>query len=90
MRQVTIENLTVDELRVLILETTEAIIQKHIPRQSPERKKLTKGVTAKLLNRTLPTIDDYCRKGILKPHRVGGRVFCYEEEVYKVKEGGTR
>ena len=90
MQTVQIERITVDELRLLILETTEAIIQKHIPRQSPERKKLTKGATAKILNRTLPTIDGYCRKGILKPHRVGGRVFFWEEDIYKVKEGGVR
>lgn len=87
MQTIQIEKLSVEELRVLILETTEAIIQKHLPKQPAERKKLTKGMTAKILNRTLPTIDDYCKKGFLKRHRVGGRVYFFEDDVYKLKEG---
>ncbi len=47
----------------------------------PERKKLTRHQTAKRLNRSLPTIDAYSEKGILKRYKQGGRYFFYEDEV---------
>lgn len=79
---VLIQNVTVDELFEKIRTTVrDEINNKNLPVEVVEKRLLTRKETATQLRITLPTLNSYTKKGILKGVRIGYRVLYREEDI---------
>jgi hypothetical protein len=80
MDSVLIHNLTVDEIKTIVREAVRAEMAAIIP-QEPVKKYVTRYQVRDKYHISLPTIDAYADKGILKKRRIGGRVLFDEAEL---------
>ena len=78
---VQIEQISVDELKTLILEVLQNndVKQDQTTKESTEY--ITRQETAKILRISLPTLNEYTKKGILLGYRLGSRVRYKKNEV---------
>ena len=74
MKKIFLEQITVDDLAnrlsLILLES----IPDYIPKPDPPEKYLTRRETAKLLQVSLVTLNDWSKKGIIQSYRIGGRI----------------
>ncbi len=74
MNKLILDESTVDDLvRRLSVNLLEAINQ-HTPKPYPPEKYLTRKETAKLLQVSLVTLNDWSKKGFIQSYRIGGRI----------------
>ena len=67
----------------LINKRVEEILD-HREKPVLEKKFLTKKEVCDLLNITLPTLDSYCRKGLITRTKIGNRVLFDETKIQSV------
>ncbi len=81
MQTLQIQNLSVDELKVIIEDTIENKVSSLIPKPQPQVKYLTRQETADHLRISLVTLHDWTKKGIIKAYRINSRVRFKSDEV---------
>ena len=89
MKTVQVEQITSSELVNLITEGIKNQLKDFaikLNSDSTENLKphLTRKETAIFFNVSLNCLNDWCKKGILKPYQVGQRIFFKREEILKV------
>lgn len=77
---VIIQNVTSDELRNIIADAVEDKIVSLIPQRKVSNDYLTRQETATLLRISLPTLNDFTKRGLITGHRIGSRVL-YNREI---------
>lgn len=78
-----LHNVTPDELTDLIFRGIDQRfdrLKKNFRPKDPEEF-LTRKETASLLKIALPTLHDWCNKGILKPYKIGNRTYFVRSEI---------
>jgi len=81
MKSTIIEGLSVDEFKNIITDAVGTMLKQHISRHEEQTRYLTREETKDLLRISMPTLNDYTKKGILKGYRLGGRVLYNEQEI---------
>lgn len=89
MQQIILNQVSVDELTE---KTANCVIQKlkHLLPQTQEKQDryLTRQQTAEMLQISLVTLDEYCKKGTIPSYRIGRNIrFKYDEVQGIIKEG---
>lgn len=77
--------ISVDELIEIIDDRLENAISKTPDKEEVEI--LTRHDVAKMFGVSLVTVNEWCRKGILKPHHMNSRVYFYKSEVMEALSG---
>ena len=73
-RNVIFENLTSDDIKDIISDVVEAKFKiLSLPQKLPNEY-LTRQETASLLRISLPTLNDFTKRGLITGHRIGSRV----------------
>jgi excisionase family DNA binding protein len=85
MESLILNNITVTELRNLI---SEAVAQqvKHLNPPAKDPELLTRSQVAKILGISLPTLNDWTKRGIIPALRIASRVRYKKEDVYQALE----
>jgi len=78
---VQIQGITVDELKTLISEVLQNNEVKHEQPHKEDTEYITRQETAEILRISLPTLNEYTKKGILSGYRLGSRVRYKKNEV---------
>jgi len=75
-------------LQTLVETITAAVVKtlESAPLNSKNEKLLTRQQTAKILQVSLPTLNNWTKKGIIKANRINSRVRYREEDVYLALE----
>ena len=76
---VIIHNVTPEKFREIIQEAVKVELKSQPAKE--ESRYLTRKETAEVLHISLPTLNEYSKRGILKSHRVGSRVLYLESQV---------
>lgn len=77
----------VQGIREIIREEVEGVMQERLPKAKEEEiKYLTRKETAQLLGISLPTLNDWTKKGLLKSYRISSRIRYIESEVHHAME----
>ena len=88
LNAVLVQGATLEDLERMINRAVDkrmaVFYEKIKPRPSSKVKRKD---AAKLLGRSLPTIDKYAKAGLLHAYHVGGLIYFDEEEVLKLKGG---
>lgn len=80
MNNLQIENVTVSEFS----NTLRQVLREELSTLQSEKQTsnyLTRKEASKLLKLSLPTLDDYTKKGIIKGYRIGTRVLYLESDI---------
>lgn len=80
-QRITVEYIDVDSLLDLIGDLIERKLHKLDLSPPDNSEYLTRIELSKWIKISLPTINDYTKKGILKAYRIGGRVLYQKSEV---------
>ena len=81
MAGIFIERVSASDLKEMIADVMEGMIRKYTPPANEQPKYLTRQETAKLLRISLPTLNEYTKRGTLKGYRLQGRVLYREDEI---------
>ena len=82
--QIILQGISLDEFKSTTAQEVEERIQKFLNKKEPEETQyLTRKGCALLLSISLPTLHDWCKKGILNPYRIGNRVYFKPDEIEK-------
>jgi len=81
METIQIQNLSVDELKVIITDSFREQLKGLIPKPEPPEKYLTRKETAKLLQVSLVTLNDWSKKGIIQSYRINSRIRYKKSEI---------
>ena len=80
MKNIILQQITPDDLVNLLVERLKSEIQKEFPiKESQEY--LTRQETARLLQVSLVTLNDWSKRGILQSYRIGGRIRYKKSEI---------
>ncbi len=71
---VIIQNVTPDDLKNIISNAVEDKIASLLPQRKVSNDYLTRQETASLLRISLPTLNDFTKRGLITGHRIGSRV----------------
>ena len=98
MQNIQITNLSVDELREIILDTIRKEVVQKFPQPKKENLYLKRQETANILGISLTTLNEWTKRGILKGYRIGNSTIRYksnevgdaleEIQTIKFKRGG--
>jgi excisionase family DNA binding protein len=80
MNNLQIENVTVSEFSEALRQVVREELSILQPKQSTANY-LTRPEVAKLLKISLPTLNEYTRKGIIRGSRIGSRVLYLESDI---------
>ncbi len=80
MKEQILLQITLEELKALIEESFSKVISK-IPAKAEDDKLMSRKEVALLFGVSLVTINTWCRKGKLKPHHMGSKVYFFKSEV---------
>lgn len=82
MKHLQIENISSNELYNIVKDAIDAAIKNNkTPNEEKDVKYITRKQTAELLGLSLPTLNEYTKRGILQGYRIGSRVRYKKEEV---------
>lgn len=83
MQQITITQITPQELEVLIENVLRKILnlKDQEPKSKAEPEFITRKEAAKILGITLPTLSDWTKRGIVKGYRIASRVRFKKDEI---------
>lgn len=85
MENIILTQISIAELKNLISEVLRTEL-KNLNDSQPEKETtelITRLQTAKILNVSLPTLNDWTKKGIIKGYRIGSRVRYKKNEVFE-------
>jgi len=80
-KNVIFENLTSDDIRNIISDVIEEKFRTLSAPQKIPNDYLTRQETASLLRISLPTLNDFTKRGLITGHRIGSRVLYSREMV---------
>lgn len=85
MEKILLSPITLDELATVIKLTVqkeyELIFNSKTPQ--PDNEYISRKETSQILGISLPTLNDYTKKGLVPSYRIGARVRYKKEEVFK-------
>jgi|APCry1669188910_1035180.scaffolds.fasta_scaffold12147_2 hypothetical protein len=82
-------DLTEEEFKQTIAEATAIAIREHQPEEKTTRPKYgTRNEVKKVIHVSLPTLNRMNKEGILKAHKISGRVLYLWDEVFASIEQG--
>jgi len=83
MGSIILQGITLDQLHSSLMQGIEERFKEFVkPQQEPEQTKyLTRQEVADLLSISFPTINDWGKKKILNPYRIGNRVLYKRHEI---------
>ena len=82
METTVLQNVSVNELKAIISETVAEQV-KHLNPPTKDPILLTRAEVAKILGITLPTLNDWTKRGIIPALKIGSRVRYKKQDVYK-------
>lgn len=74
MQKLILDQISVDDLVSRLAVKVGDIIQDSLIKPEPPEKYLTRQETAKLLQISLVTLNEWSKKGIIQSYRIGGRI----------------
>jgi hypothetical protein len=78
--------LTESEFRALIEDAFQMVLIKQGSKDRPPPRYLTRKQVAEMLHITLMTLNEWRKKGILKPKYIGGRALYSSQQIEKILE----
>ncbi len=75
-------SIPLNELRTVISETVKIEFEKHNQTPQPDNEYISRKTTAQILGISLPTLNDYTKKGLVPSYRIGSRIRYKKEEVF--------
>ena len=85
MENIILSQIPISDLKDFISEAVKTGLQ-NLSNSQPEKETtelVTRLQTAKILNVSLPTLNDWTKKGIIKGYRIGSRVRYKKNEVFE-------
>jgi predicted DNA-binding transcriptional regulator AlpA len=85
MEKILLSPITLDELATVIKLTVQKeyeLIFNSKPPQ-PDNEYISRKETSQILGISLPTLNDYSKRGLLPSYRIGSRILYKKEEVFK-------
>ena len=74
MEKIILDQITVDDLVSRLAVKLGEVIPDYIPKPDSPEKYLTRKETAKLLQVSLVTLNEWSKMGIIQSYRIGGRI----------------
>ena len=85
MKAVTITEVDINEFNVLLHKSINEVMNSYLQKSKKEQPlHLTRQETAKYFDVSLNCINDWCKKGILTPYKVGQRTYFKRSECESV------
>jgi excisionase family DNA binding protein len=81
MEKLILDQISVDDLISRLAVRVREEIHDYIPSPEPPEKYLTRKETAKLLQISLVTLNEWSKKGIIQSYRIGGRIRYKKTEI---------
>lgn len=75
-------SIPLNELITVISETVKIEFEKHNPTPQPDNEYISRKETSQILGVSLPTLNDYTKKGLVPSYRIGSRIRYKKEEVF--------
>lgn len=82
MESTILQNVSVDELRNLISEAVAEKV-KHLSPPQTEPEFITRAQVVEILGISLPTLNDWTKRGVIPALRIGSRVRYKKQDVYQ-------
>jgi len=93
MQSLYLQGISVEDLKALIRKEVEEVLCKYValegketplnkyPKDELSNNLLSRKETAALFGISLTTLNDWKNKGVVKPHRIGGKIFYKADEI---------
>ncbi|MBK9477330.1 MAG: helix-turn-helix domain-containing protein [Bacteroidetes bacterium] len=85
MEKIMLSPITIDELATVIQMTVKREFEtiNNSQKPEPDNDYLSRKETCKILGISLPTLNDYTKRGLVPSYRIGARIRYKKEEVLK-------